>query len=1055
MLQGHECVPHRKLKRTLLRDLEVSVEERLHPLTYVKASQYKQISGFFTKAAKEAINSHDPRQPRLVWDEKALSAKEDTTTDTDESVKKRPRLTQVDGHGHANVSAASSSDELDPSLYMVGTNFIPDLIRNLKAINGSYDTLPASPSLAEFIKGYSNLCSTKCFRLKSRSSMFPYSRYKRHYQIRHAITNVARVDDGRQVLRCTTCHWVHDMRSKSKRWHKPNAMKHFLSKEHWDRLSCNAKKSSSVLEATLQHENQIRATELLVPAIVDDAVYTCCSKSLPHTAMEASLQCTARALLAVKGDHEIESGKIFEIRKQISKPLAEMLTRLKAVTVRKKPNKYEERSVIRKSRMTLARRLHQLAKLKLVKKVEFLLKCNFLSLTCDESDTFSGTAPMAVSLQGCASDFGWLNSFLGQEDVANDKSGEGCYKTLKDIINNANPGLWGRIIFLVTDGASPMRSTSQYAGLDSNPDGTSLHAWMRRDPVLPDKLPNLHCLTHQLNLALKVAIKKSQWCETWLHHVRCLFNWFSRSPGRQAKLKKVHTQMKILREVVTWTLTYPKYYAPTRWLGIRRALLSILQGRDLLVEYTRQLQVDGFRPDRRSYNDANVQDEVDDIDGRDVGEVDDGEIDGAARVEVDDDPQDLRANAHMFYKWGTSSWDLLISSESDSDDDEGESETMSYADLQSHDSGVSANFEALRSGVRGKRTKLMCEMRGVTRLNFGLDAFIADVLGPYQRLVTRLQTQDQPVAHLVKEWVLQFYDECNNLFFDKSANFGIHYQQWKDAAEHDETKLRRGIEVKGKQFCRVFLENVRYRFQPYWSLIMACELANPCSPKRVSPKAWEAAKDLMLRSGKFSEDEADATIQNLKDQRKHFGRASEATERRMSGNLLKFYHDRFRASQDAGVDHPFTLCDKYFQLIASLHISSSVVESYFSRTKYIKSKHRSMLSDKTVSATMHLREMAVPHVETLSNRDPDPYYAHRYSQNTKDDYQRKYVGKSIGKPFVNPDGDGKSKKIYNGTVSHVTRGMVRGVHKWLMHVTYDSDSDEEDLEEYEVKRYMI
>ena len=233
------------------------------------------------------------------------------------------------------------------------------------------------------------------------------------------------------------------------------------------------------------------------------------------------------------------------------------------------------------------------------------------------------------------------------------------------------------------------------------------------------------------------------------------------------------------------------------------------------------------------------------------------------------------------------------------------------------------------------------------------------------------------------------------------------------------------------------------------------ELANPCSPSRVSPIAWTAAKDLMRRSGKFTNVEIDATVENLKAQRKHFGRASVAMEARMSGNLLKFYHDRFKNAQKTGKTHNFGQCEEYFKLVASLHVSSSVVESYFSRTKYIKSKHRSLLSDKTVSATMNLREMCPPPIETLSNRDPNPYYAHELSQNTRDDYERKYVNMRISKPFVDPDGDGKTKKVYHGKVSHIVRGKVKGNLKWLMHVCYDSDSDEEDLEEFEIKRYMV
>ena len=290
-------------------------------------------------------------------------------------------------------------------------------------------------------------------------------------------------------------------------------------------------------------------------------------------------------------------------------------------------------------------------------------------------------------------------------------------------------------------------------------------------------------------------------------------------------------------------------------------------------------------------------------------------------------------------------------------------------------------------------------MRGVTRLNFGLDAFIADALGPYQMLVTRLQTSEQPVAHLVKEWVLLFFDEMNEMFLSESANFGRHYQAWTERGDapdddhvgDDEMQLRRDIERIGKKFVHDFVTNVRYRFQPYWPLLMACEMANPCSPKQVSPAAWTAAKDLMMRTGKWTVQEADVTVKNLKTQRRRYARASVAEERRMSGNLLKFYHDRYVLSQQTGEDHDFTLCDEYFRLVASLHVSSSVVESYFSRTKYIKNKHRSLLSDKTVSATMHLREMQPAHVEVLADRNINPYLSHNLCQCTKDDYHNKYV----------------------------------------------------------------
>ena len=45
---------------------------------------------------------------------------------------------------------------------------------------------------------------------------------------------------------------------------------------------------------------------------------------------------------------------------------------------------------------------------------DFLLGCKKLGLSADESDTFSGSAPLEVALQGCNPNFEWLNSFIGQ-----------------------------------------------------------------------------------------------------------------------------------------------------------------------------------------------------------------------------------------------------------------------------------------------------------------------------------------------------------------------------------------------------------------------------------------------------------------------------------------------------------------------------------------------------------------------------------------------------------------------------------------------------------------
>ena len=140
-------------------------------------------------------------------------------------------------------------------------------------------------------------------------------------------------------------------------------------------------------------------------------------------------------------------------------------------------------------------------------KLEHLKKCKFLCLTADESDTYSFSAPMAAALQGCTPTFEWLNLFMGQVDVAGDKTGPGLFKALKELLLTPDESvdLLKMVYFTCFDGASAMRSTPMYAGLDSHPEGTSLIAEIKRYPNL-NKVGNVHCLCHILGLAQKKAM---------------------------------------------------------------------------------------------------------------------------------------------------------------------------------------------------------------------------------------------------------------------------------------------------------------------------------------------------------------------------------------------------------------------------------------------------------------------------------------------------------------------------------------------------------------------
>lgn len=128
------------------------------------------------------------------------------------------------------------------------------------------------------------------------------------------------------------------------------------------------------------------------------------------------------------------------------------------------------------------------------------------------------------------------------------------------------------------------------------------------------------------------------------------------------------------------------------------------------------------------------------------------------------------------------------------------------------------------------------------------------------------------------------------------------------------------------------LTSFKRRLQPYWNLLLAFQLANPLSPRHMPDSCRVAAYDFCLRAG-MCEIRARAVVEELDEQRGAYLLASAAQERRIHSNLLFFYAERKKAGASK-----FPLCDEYAQLVFSVHIASAVIETYFSKTKYIKNK---------------------------------------------------------------------------------------------------------------------
>ena len=73
------------------------------------------------------------------------------------------------------------------------------------------------------------------------------------------------------------------------------------------------------------------------------------------------------------------------------------------------------------------------------------------------------------------------------------------------------------------------------------------------------------------------------------------------------------------------------------------------------------------------------------------------------------------------------------------------------------------------------------------------------------------------------------------------------------------------------------------------------------------------------------------------------------------------------------------------------YMSRAPLSNRISVTQNIKRTNivASLLKEKNVSATMHLRELSTSSVEMLSTRDPDPYHTIILSRHSKNDYVRR------------------------------------------------------------------
>ena len=514
----------------------------------------------------------------------------------------------------------------------------------------------------------------------------------------------------------------------------------------------------------------------------------------------------------------------------------------------------------------------------------------------------------------------------------------------------------------------------------------------------------LHGLGHQGDLALKKALKIcGGWTTTWLNHIKAIYNWFSKSPSRKIALKSLHKQMQLLQKsAVTWRMCYPKYYCPTRWIGLYNALRSINNVQDLLHHYVDKFLTDGYLPYR--------------VPDQEPPEAE------TARVEPGDEDGEERVHQDSFHVWGKETWDLTIIKPVGDVDIVGEDERVQMETI-----GRANTWKHLPPGSKYKRSKLLCEKIGLTAFNCGINAMMCDILKPYKILTEQLQTQTHPIGHRVRQNVCTMFKYLNRTFLSDAPSYGEYFHKWVTRTDVSDDMADQ-VKAMGRAFVYNFLNNLRFRYQPYWTTIMAMETINPCAPHHLSPDAWIGVKDLVKRC--LGDDiNPDDVVEELKRQHEEAGNWCLAEVKACTSNLLRYYHDRLQSCKENKQSSKYALADRFARLVFSMHVASAIIETYFSKTKYIKNLHRASMRDSLSTATLHVQQlrsyMEEDVVEMISELDIDKNTALSHMEHDLDSLRDKYVNKKLSKRFQD-DAAGGIVRPYKGTVSDVFYSKSEG-----------------------------
>ena len=511
---------------------------------------------------------------------------------------------------------------------------------------------------------------------------------------------------------------------------------------------------------------------------------------------------------------------------------------------------------------------------------------------------------------------------------------------------------------------------------------------------------------------------------------------FKRSSKNRGVFKTLHSELKEMDKSYSWEIFFPKLFSLTRWIGYQvcTSIMAKKSNRVLMCRYAQTLRDRGcgarhFDPykyrRRRGFRDA-AEGGADDRDGDNSSEEEEIQRVRTAIEEGRLEEDDYVRQPRLF-----ESINAAVDSFPDQVD-------MVAAD--GFDCGDENPSKMLQKNLLNPNV-------GLTDLNIGRSCYFSGCLTPYKVLVESLQCATTPEQHLAARRIRQFYMVMQAAWIGTRTTEPMFacraFSEWmEEMLSKGKRQLVKLVKQECRAFCSILVAAMRRRLRTIWFHIQSLEIIDPLGPDlatHATAEVWEAMENLCWRRGlNFHDVKEQAII--IRSEAQNLDAQSKATIRM---DLCSYLRDRHSTFVMTMTESPTPEYDKFCEVVFSIPLTSSFVESLFSKMSYNQYKIRSRLTDSRLSSILHLHDSAVSNPQQCL---PSASFLKVMIPRSARD--KLTMNKNVGQKVCQVFEDGHR---YHG---EVTKIIYHEIHaQYMYHVVFE-DGDEADYWRHELEMIM-